>query len=494
MGFRHGIAGGYGLALCTAPPLRHARFGQRQRKAMTDRDDRQSQDAPHIAVLVVWCLIFIGLPMAVAWLDGHAPVASPGAGLHAAPRRPPFRPGAIPPPVEPMEVLTLDRDRARALNASVPFSLLPNPAARPFSFAGGDFARARAVDCMAAALWYEAGDDPDGERAVAQVVLNRLRHPAFPKTVCGVVFQGAERSTGCQFTFTCDGALARTPPDDAWARARRLAQAALSGSVYRHVGYATHYHTDWVVPYWSASLDKIAAVGSHLFFRWSGWWGTPPAFRRAVETDEPVIPQIARLSSAHAALAAVAAPDMVLPTLTAAAQIAAAPQQAIGQDAVGKRFGAARLVAVEPGSEGFAVVIPAGADPESLPALAQSFCAGRARCRILAWRDPARAPGSFPVDPALLADMSFSYIHITGSGLARSLWNCDQMPRPVPAQCMRGRTSPEPRPAAASPTSGRTLLPTLTGNRQGRYEQVTISPPALPAMAAPKSEERPHAR
>ncbi|MGJ3626051.1 cell wall hydrolase [Sphingomonas sp. MMS24-JH45] len=84
-----------------------------------------------------------------------------------------------------------------------------------------------------------------------QVVLNRLRHPAFPKTVCGVVFQGAERSTGCQFTFTCDGALARQPSPLAWDRARKVAAAALAGAVYRPVGYATHYHTDWVVPYWS---------------------------------------------------------------------------------------------------------------------------------------------------------------------------------------------------------------------------------------------------
>src|SRR3546814_6482927 len=96
-------------------------------------------------------------------------------------------------------------EKARRLNAATPFSALPNPAARPFRLAGGAANLARATDCLAAAAWYEAGDDPSGERAVVQVVLNRLRHPAFPNTVCGVVFQGSERVSGCQFTFTCDG-------------------------------------------------------------------------------------------------------------------------------------------------------------------------------------------------------------------------------------------------------------------------------------------------
>ncbi|MEG8054391.1 cell wall hydrolase [Sphingomonas aerolata] len=180
------------------------------------------------------------------------------------------------PPVEPVRFVDLAPEDARAFNATVPFSTDPNPAARPFRFAGTADDLARATDCLAAGTLYEAGDDTVGERAVAQVVLNRLRHPAFPKTVCGVVFEGETRATGCQFSFSCDGALLRwKPSEDAWRRARSVAAAALSGNVYRPVGYATHYHTDWVVPYWQSSLDKIVAVGSHLFFRWSGWWGTP---------------------------------------------------------------------------------------------------------------------------------------------------------------------------------------------------------------------------
>src|SRR5690606_19407181 len=132
------------------------------------------------------------------------------------------------PVVEPLVLDASKPDEARKLNAEIAFSTAPNPAARPFTFAGDATALGRATDCLAAAMIYEAGDDAVGEQAVGQVVLNRLRHPAFPKTVCGVVFQGQERSTGCQFTFTCDGAMARIPSDAAWQRARLLAGRMLA--------------------------------------------------------------------------------------------------------------------------------------------------------------------------------------------------------------------------------------------------------------------------
>ncbi|MEG8031015.1 cell wall hydrolase [Sphingomonas aurantiaca] len=212
---------------------------------------------------------------------GPALVVANAPVIVQAPKRvklPPGRvvPQAEVPEVEPVKFVDLTPDDARAFNATVPFSTDPNPAARPFRFAGGPEDLARATDCMAAGILYEAGDDTLGERAVAQVVLNRLHHPAFPKTVCGVVFEGQDRSTGCQFSFSCDGAITRWHPTaDAWRRAREVAAAALSGAVFKQVGYATHYHTDWVVPYWQSSLDKITAVNTHLFFRWSGWWGTP---------------------------------------------------------------------------------------------------------------------------------------------------------------------------------------------------------------------------
>ena len=174
----------------------------------------------------------------------------------------------------------LSPDAARVWNAANPVSTLPNAAAQPFTLnTTSVLDEARAVDCMTAAVYYEAGmESVDGQRAVAQVVLNRMRHPAYPKTVCGVVFQGSNRKTGCQFTFTCDGALGRQPSEAGWTRARQVAVAALNGYVMKSVGNATHYHANYVAPYWCPSLVKIGAVGAHIFYRWTGSWGLPPAF------------------------------------------------------------------------------------------------------------------------------------------------------------------------------------------------------------------------
>ncbi|MDX3911417.1 MAG: cell wall hydrolase [Sphingobium sp.] len=390
-------------------------------------------------------LVFAGLPAVVARFD-TARVAS-GASTEARPRSLAVRPPSPPPPVEPVRVLAVEREEARDINARVPFSRLPNPAARPFTFAGAPDSLARAIDCLAAAGYYEAGDDTTGQKSVAQVVLNRLRHPAFPKTVCGVVFQGAERRTGCQFTFTCDGALARTPSVAAWDRARDVARAALSGTVYRKVGYSTHYHTDWVVPYWSSSLDKVAAVKTHLFFRWTGWWGTPPAFRRIVSADEPVIPQIARLSPAHQGTPGTA----LLPGsglgLLSPATMAAGTARLITPKMGADGLAGVTLMAVDSGAGAFILLVDPK-KPETYANMAAVFCTGRQRCRILAWNDRAAVPRSFPISETALSSMAFSYIHDAASGLQRALWNCTRTPRPNRAECMRVR---EPAAAVAPP-------------------------------------------
>jgi len=111
-------------------------------------------------------------------------------------------------------------------------------------------------------------------------VLNRVRHPAFPASVCGVVYEGSTRATGCQFTFTCDGSLYRGPDAAGWRRAYAIAEQALNGSVYAPVGYATHYHANYVVPVWAQTLSKNAIVGAHIFYRWAGGWGRPTAFEQ----------------------------------------------------------------------------------------------------------------------------------------------------------------------------------------------------------------------
>ena len=169
-------------------------------------------------------------------------------------------------------------DQAKLINAALPFAGGPLHAARPVDGGGSDLDQRRALLCLTQAVYYEAGFEPlEGRRAVAQVVLNRLRHPAFPKSVCGVVYQGSGGRV-CQFTFVCDGALYRPPALGAWREAEGIARAALGGFVERSVGEATHYHADYVAPRWAPLLAKVAQIGQHIFYRWPGGWGQPGAF------------------------------------------------------------------------------------------------------------------------------------------------------------------------------------------------------------------------
>jgi spore germination cell wall hydrolase CwlJ-like protein len=128
---------------------------------------------------------------------------------------------------------------------------------------------ARDLDCLTQAVYYEArGESPKGQAAVAQVVLNRVRHPAFPKTICAVVFQGAgQRKTDCQFSFVCDGSMRGVRDEDAWDRAQHIAARALSGVVLADIGGATHFHATRLDTQWGDGLVKVAQVGLHVFYK-----------------------------------------------------------------------------------------------------------------------------------------------------------------------------------------------------------------------------------
>jgi Cell Wall Hydrolase len=131
---------------------------------------------------------------------------------------------------------------------------------------GGD--RQRAITCLAYTIAYEAGYEPlAGQQSVAEVVINRLRDPTYPKSVCGVVFAGSERKTGCQFSFTCDGSMGRRLSVAVMNAARIVAESALDGRNPLHVAGATHYHADYVSPYWAPSLSRVATIGRHIFYR-----------------------------------------------------------------------------------------------------------------------------------------------------------------------------------------------------------------------------------
>jgi hypothetical protein len=147
--------------------------------------------------------------------------------------------------------------------------------ARPFRLAGA--ADNADLNCLTQAVYYEArGESQDGQRAVAQVVLNRVRHPAFPKTICGVVHQRS--SVGCQFTFACSKVLADPIDDDAWRKSKTVASRALHGGVMASIGEATHFQTVRSGAF--AGLLKVAQIGAHAFYRFAGRAGSDSMFHQ----------------------------------------------------------------------------------------------------------------------------------------------------------------------------------------------------------------------
>ncbi len=236
------------------------------------------------------------------------------------------------------ELRNVTAEDAVALNARIPLSALPTSAAPAFRMGNAKRAtQAEALECLTNAIYYEAGrETTDGQRAVAQVILNRVRHPAYPSSVCGVVFQGSTRVTGCQFTFTCDGSMANIPMTSEWQRARKVAWSALNGAVFAPVGLATHYHANYVLPYWASSLVKTHIEGAHLFYRWSGNWGRPSAFSQRYAAREA---KARELRSAALAVEHLLPPAIVPATQTAAAEALEKVDGVVVADA-GKRVSA----------------------------------------------------------------------------------------------------------------------------------------------------------
>jgi hypothetical protein len=179
------------------------------------------------------------------------------------------------------------RGLTAALILASPTPIYASDAPQPFHAPRDGDSFDRALQCLTEAVYYEARSEADdGQRAVAQVVLNRVRHPSYPNSVCGVVYQGSTRRTGCQFTFTCDGSMRSYVEPYAWARAQQIAASALTGSVYRPVGLSLNYHTTAIRPYWAPSLVRQAVIGAHIFYRRPDS-GSTQAFYQAPSAVEP---------------------------------------------------------------------------------------------------------------------------------------------------------------------------------------------------------------
>jgi spore germination cell wall hydrolase CwlJ-like protein len=338
-------------------------------------------------------------------------------------------------------------DRARALNAAVPLSSAPLIPAKSFRFTASDESLARARDCLASAAWYEAGDDNIGQQSVVQVILNRVMNPAFPKTVCGVVFQGSERMTGCQFTFACDGSMRRRIPSAAaWARARANAERALTGLVDPTVGLSTHYHTDWVFPRWSNTLTKIARVGTHLFFRFPGQLGQPAAFESPAIGMEPRIGKLALLSPAHTG--ANDAPfDPSALAVDVPQRALAAPSPATNRELMGNR-----VSTTDSGGSQFALQLNMQVAWASYAKVARALCGNTARCTVMGWA-PDMAPTAMETFHARRGSALFVY-RKGSDGAEQALWDCRKFLRPE-AQCLPGTALPslDPKPVIVAERS-----------------------------------------
>ncbi len=390
--------------------------------------------AGDLALRLVFALVFLaGLTAALTVLA--PPPTGPAVRL------------ALPPPLpDPDALLPYLPETARAANAAMPLQP-PSMAAPEFRLspagtaAADTGALARALDCLAAAAWYEAGDDPPGMRAVVQVVLNRARHPAFPASVCGVVWQGSERRTGCQFSFTCDGSMqTRHPGTAAWARARAVASAALFGAVDPRVGLATHYHADYVVPVWRSGLVKLAQVGLHLLYRWPGNWGSPGVLRGAGSGAEPRIPALAAISQAHGSADGTLGGDAALPLAGFAGSDPANPGRAtpLAYLPLDDADGRAHLVAdgraapntVAGNTLGTSARIVLMLDPAAFPGTyamrALAACAARERCAVIGNLLGAPSGGS----------PGFVYVRDRRTGAEGAWWDCRALPRANPSRCL----------------------------------------------------------
>ena len=322
----------------------------------------------------------------------------------------------------------LAADVAQARNAAVGFAAAGPGKATPFSFRGSSADRARARDCLALAGMAEAGGGDGDQRAVMQVILNRVRHPAFAKTVCGVVFEGSQRPTGCQFSFTCDGSLARRYSDAAWRAARARADEMLAGAIDATVGNATHFHANYVYPWWSDKLDKVAQVGPHIFFRWRGFWGTRNALSARYGGGEP---DPLRLQET-ALTVATANP---LPTLMQGGEAV----RSITTEMVNQTTEGGDATPSSPGAGIHFVLVSPSDAPAALVDKARSLCGSEGYCRVQGWSDANNIPAKLPLTEEARRSVRFSFVSASANAAEAIFFDCRTFPAPDVGTCLPTR-------------------------------------------------------
>jgi spore germination cell wall hydrolase CwlJ-like protein len=192
-----------------------------------------------------------------------------------------------------MAASSFDTDSLRPSPEDIAYH--PTPEALNFRYHGESQAEfeTREKRCLAIAIYFEARGEPQrGQVAVGQVILNRVRSPLFPETICGVVYQG-QMSPGCQFSFTCDGRTDVPRNDAQWRQAQDIASRITKGELWLpEVGYSTYYHADYVRPNWASSMSRIDTIGRHIFYKKRN---EQPYVVEASAAPEPQAPQQAVL-------------------------------------------------------------------------------------------------------------------------------------------------------------------------------------------------------
>jgi spore germination cell wall hydrolase CwlJ-like protein len=184
-----------------------------------------------------------------------------------------------------------DADLPDTISGNTPIEMAAAPAFTGIAQTATD--AARAAECLTAAIYYEARSEPiDGQRAVAQVVLNRVRDRAFPKSICGVVYQGSG-APGCQFSFACEGNRQGGPVNPAsWARSQAVAQEVLASAsrTSNTPTGADHFHADYVQPKWAGQMQRLAQIGRHIFFNSGQKSPAQPAFAPLGQAENSPLP------------------------------------------------------------------------------------------------------------------------------------------------------------------------------------------------------------
>ncbi|WP_370030770.1 cell wall hydrolase [Qipengyuania mesophila] len=383
-------------------------------------EPRAPRDAT--AMLAFAALLVLPFLLLALFASPPATVVEPEASESAATVAPPELPATA---KDTVILSELGSDDALARNELVAFAAIGPGKPLPFAFRGSAADRLRARDCLALAGMAEAGNDDAGQRAVMQVVLNRVRHPAFAKTVCGAVFEGSQRPTGCQFSFTCDGSLARRYSDASWSAARARAEALLDGVTEPAVGNATHFHADYVYPWWSDQLDKVARVGPHLFFRWRGFWGSRTALSARYGGGEP---DPLRLRETALAVAEANPLPTLLQSGTAVRSITSA---AIERPA--------EAAPASPGAGVHFVLVGSGDSPEALVERARSLCTGEGYCRVQGWSEADAIPARLPLSDEARRTLRFSFVAASAGGAEAVFFDCRTFPAPAIGTCLPAR-------------------------------------------------------